>query len=109
MATRPRTAKAGDGIFIARMRASAVVTVLAMFGHQLGWMAMGTQSWLELVLTVPIVLWAGWPFFERGWRSLATRRLNMFTLIALGTGAAFLYSIVAVLAPGLFRLTDSGD
>jgi Cu+-exporting ATPase len=56
----------------------------------------------ELVLTTPVVLWAGWPFFARGAASVATRHLNMFTLIALGTGAAFLYSVVATLAPGAF-------
>ena len=60
------------------------------------------NPWVQLALAGPVVLWAGWPLFERGWRSLATRRLNMFTLIALGAGAAFLYSLVAVLLPGLF-------
>ncbi len=59
-------------------------------------------DWLELALAAPVVLWAGWPFFERGWASVKSRHLNMFTLIALGTGAAFAYSLVAVLAPGLF-------
>ena len=57
-------------------------------------------SWLQLVMSAPVVLWGGWPFFERMGRSLATRNLNMFTLIGLGVGAAFLYSVVAVLAPG---------
>lgn len=60
------------------------------------------SAWVQLVLATPVVLWAGWPFFERGWQSLVTRNLNMFTLIALGTGVAYLYSLVAVLAPGLF-------
>lgn len=60
------------------------------------------SPWLQLALTAPIVLWAGWPFFARGWTSLVTRKLNMFTLIAIGVGAAFLYSLVATLAPGLF-------
>jgi len=58
--------------------------------------------WAELFLATPIVLWAGAPFFQRGWRSVVSRHLNMFTLIAIGTGAAYLYSIVAVLAPGVF-------
>ncbi len=62
----------------------------------------GTSHWVQLALATPVVLWAGWPFFERGWQSLVTRNLNMFTLIALGTGVAYLYSLVAVLAPGLF-------
>lgn len=60
------------------------------------------RNWIQLVLATPVVLWAGWPFFERGWQSLVTRNLNMFTLIALGTGVAWLYSVVATLAPGLF-------
>jgi Cu+-exporting ATPase len=61
-----------------------------------------TANWAQLVLATPVVLWAGWPFFERGWRSLVTRNLNMFTLIALGTGIAWVYSVVATVAPGLF-------
>ncbi len=81
---------------------TAVVTVLAMFGHQLGWMAMNTQSWVELVLTVPIVLWAGWPFFVRGAQSVVNRSPNMWTLISLGTGSAFVYSVVATVAPQVF-------
>ena len=60
------------------------------------------KQWLQLALAVPAVLWCGWPFFQRGWVSIRTRRLNMFTLIAIGTGAAFLYSLVATIAPGLF-------
>jgi len=59
-------------------------------------------GWFELFLATPIVLWAGWPFFERGWASLVHRSLNMFTLIAIGAGAAYLYSVAAVLAPSLF-------
>jgi P-type Cu+ transporter len=61
-----------------------------------------TQAWLKLALATPAVLWCGWPFFERGIASLRSGWLNMFTLIALGTGAAFLYSVVATVAPGLF-------
>ena len=64
-----------------------------------------SNPWVQLALTAPIVLWAGWPFFERGWMSLRTRRLNMFTLVAIGVGAAFLYSLVATVAPGLFPPT----
>ncbi len=79
-----------------------VVTVLAMFGHRLGWFAMATQSWVELVLSLPVVLWAGWPFFVRGWQSIMKRSPNMWTLIGLGTGAAFVYSVVATAAPGVF-------
>ena len=81
---------------------TVVVTVLAMFGHQLGWFAMATQSWVELVLTVPVVLWAGWPFFERGVQSVINRSPNMWTLISMGTGAAFIYSVVATVVPNAF-------
>src|SRR5207249_5188384 len=59
-------------------------------------------AWTQLVLATPVVLWCGWPFFVRGWQSLVNRNLNMFTLIALGTGLAYAYSVAATLAPGLF-------
>ena len=59
-------------------------------------------TWIQLVLAAPIVLWGGWPFFERGWRSVVSRNLNMFTLIALGTGVAFIYSLVATAVPHIF-------
>jgi P-type Cu+ transporter len=62
-------------------------------------------GWIEFALATPVVLWGGWPFFERGWASIVHRSLNMFTLIAIGSGAAYLYSVVAVLAPGLFPAT----
>ncbi|GAB3028879.1 copper-translocating P-type ATPase [Nocardioides flavus (ex Wang et al. 2016)] len=61
-----------------------------------------TSAWLQLVLATPVVLWAGWPFFTRGWESVRTMRLNMFTLIAMGTGVAWLFSVVATVAPGIF-------
>ena len=60
------------------------------------------SNWIQLGLAVPIVVWAGWPFWVRGWQSLVTRHLNMFTLIAIGTGVAMAYSVVATVAPGLF-------
>src|SRR5882757_379012 len=83
------------------------VPVLAvdMGGHLFGIDALlphGMKNWLLLVLATPVVLWAGWPFFVRGVQSVARRSLNMFTLIALGTGVAWLYSVVATVAPGLF-------
>ena len=81
---------------------TVVVTVLAMLGHRLGWFDMGTQSWIELVLSLPVVLWAGWPFFVRCWQSIVSRNPNMWTLIGLGTGAAFVYSVVATVAPQVF-------
>ncbi|MBB3769654.1 Cu+-exporting ATPase [Angulomicrobium tetraedrale] len=62
----------------------------------------GTSHWIQLALATPVVLWAGAPFFVRGWQSLVTRNLNMFTLIAIGTGVAYLYSLIAVFAPGVF-------
>ena len=68
----------------------------------LPFLAPQAQQWLKLALAVPAVLWCGWPFFVRGFASIRSGWLNMFTLIALGTGAAFLYSLVATLAPGLF-------
>ena len=64
--------------------------------------------WIQLALATPVVLWGGYPFFERGWHSLVTRNLNMFTLIALGTGAAYGYSLAATLAPGLFPASFRG-
>ncbi len=78
------------------------ITVLAMFGHRLGWFSMATQSWVELVLSLPVVFWTGWPFIVRGWQSVVHRSPNMWTLIALGTLAAFVYSVVATVAPGWF-------
>ena len=62
----------------------------------------GWLPWLELLLATPVVLWGGWPFFERGWASVVSRSTNMFTLIAMGTGVAYVYSLVATLAPGIF-------
>lgn len=81
---------------------TVVVTVLAMAGHRQQWLSMTQQSWLELVLATPIVLWAGWPFFVRGWQSVLNRSPNMWTLIGLGTGAAYGYSVVAAVAPRVF-------
>jgi Cu+-exporting ATPase len=81
------------------------VFALEMGGHLTGLMMIvsrHTSEWVQLVLATPVVLWAGWPFFERGWVSVRTGRLNMFTLIAMGVGVAWLYSMVAVLAPHAF-------
>jgi P-type Cu+ transporter len=81
------------------------VVILEMGGHvvDLHHLISAKQSvWVQFVFATPVVLWAGWPFFERGWRSVVTRHLNMFTLIAIGTAAAWLYSAVATLAPGIF-------
>ncbi|AFK53293.1 cation transport ATPase [Tistrella mobilis KA081020-065] len=62
----------------------------------------GVSVWIQFILATPVVLWAGWPFFRRGWSSIVNRSLNMFTLIAMGTGVAWTYSVVATLAPGVF-------
>jgi len=81
---------------------TVAVAVLAMLGHRLQWFEMATQSWIELALTLPIVLWGGAPFFVRGAMSIVRRSPNMWTLIGLGTGAAFVYSVAATVAPQLF-------
>ncbi len=84
---------------------AAPVFVLEMGGHLAGLHRLVGQqasNWIQLVFATPVVLWAGWPFFERAWASLRHRSLNMFTLIALGTGAAWIYSIVGTVAPDLF-------
>ena len=62
----------------------------------------GTSNWIQFVLSTPVVLWAGWPFFRRGWASVVDRSLNMFSLIAMGTGTAYVYSLFATFAPNLF-------
>jgi Cu+-exporting ATPase len=84
------------------------VFALEMGGHLTNLhMILGAQlsNWVQLILATPVVLWAGLPFFERAWTSLVTRHLNMFTLIAMGTGVAWLYSVVATVAPGIFPPT----
>ncbi|MBI2104659.1 MAG: copper-translocating P-type ATPase [Candidatus Omnitrophica bacterium] len=92
---------------------SIPVVALAMSemlpGHPLGHLLSGRLSlWLQLALSSPVVLWGGWPFFRRGWGSIVRRRLNMFTLIAIGTGSAYGYSALVVLAPGLFPAAMAG-
>ncbi|MDX0973311.1 heavy metal translocating P-type ATPase [Sinorhizobium medicae] len=87
---------------------SVPVLMLEMGGHLTNLhMVLGAQTsnWIQFVLATPVVLWAGFPFFDRAWKSLVTMRLNMFTLIAMGTGVAWIYSVVATLAPGLFPAT----
>ena len=63
---------------------------------------MSTLAWVQLVLATPVVLWAGWPFFVRAWQSIVNRSLNMFTLIGLGVAVAYLFSVIAVIVPGIF-------
>jgi len=81
------------------------VFVLEMGAHVAGahgWVDPTLSNYIQFAFSTPVVLWAGWPFFERGWQSLVTRNLNMFTLIAIGTGVAYVYSVVATFAPGVF-------
>lgn len=90
---------------------SLPVLALEMGGHLTGLaetIGRTTSNWLQLALATPVVLWAGWPFFERGWQSLVTRNLNMFTLIAMGTGASWIYSVIATLIPGIFPAAFRG-
>jgi len=94
--------------FTRRTWVAAALTVpllaISMVAEMLGvhFVPPAINPWLQLALTAPIVLWAGWPFFERGWTSIVTRHLNMFTLVSIGVGAAFAYSVVATVAPRLF-------
>ena len=82
---------------------SLPVVALEMGGHLFKLpVSESLSNWIQLALATPVVLWAGWPFFVRGWQSIVNRSLNMFTLIAMGTGAAWLYSVVATLAPQIF-------
>lgn len=77
-----------------------LLAMLPMVGIPLDhWLGATTHNWLQMLLSTPVILWCGWPFFERGWRSIVTWNLNMFTLIAIGSGAAYLYSILAILFP----------
>jgi P-type Cu+ transporter len=85
--------------------------VLEMGGHLVGGHGLidpTLSNWIQFVFASPVVLWAGWPFLVRGWQSLATRNLNMFTLIAMGTGVAYLYSLVGTITPGSFPDTFRG-
>src|SRR6266496_6584378 len=90
---------------------SVPVVALEMGGHLTNLhMLLGRNlsNWLQFVIATPVVLWAGWPFFVRGWRSVVTRNLNMFTLIAMGTGVAWVYSVIATLAPNIFPAAFRG-
>ena len=84
---------------------TVVVTFLAMGGHRFGWFPVGARTWIELALTLPVALWAGWPFYVRGVQSVINRSPNMWTLIGLGTSVAFVYSVVATVAPQIFPAT----
>src|SRR4029434_5352033 len=81
---------------------SVPLLVVAMGGHSVAMLPLRAMAWLQLALATPAVLWGGWPFFQRGWASLQNRSLNMFTLIALGVGTAYAYSVMATLFPEIF-------
>jgi Cu+-exporting ATPase len=95
--------------FTRRFRVGLALTI-PVFGLEMGGhlfnidnlVAPQISNWIQLLLATPVVLWAGWPFFDRGWRSIVNRSLNMFTLVAMGTGVAWTYSVIATVAPGLF-------
>ncbi len=126
MALEPKTLSAEEEIspelidMSRRFWGSLVLTVplllLAMSemlpGHPVAHLLGRWYGWLQLIMATPVVLWGGWPFFVRGWSSIVQRRLNMFTLIAIGTGTAYIYSLVATLFPGIFPASfrvASGD
>ncbi len=82
----------------------AMAHLIPVFGRQ-SWVESSVSRWIQFALATPVVCWAGWPFIQRGWRSIVTRHLNMFTLIAIGVGAAFIFSAVAMLIPDVFPHT----
>ena len=91
---------------------SIPVVALEMGGHLTNLhmlLGQALSNWIQFVIATPVVLWAGWPFFVRGWRSLVTRNLNMFTLIAMGTGVAWVYSVVATASPAIFPAAFRGE
>src|SRR5437588_9024173 len=91
---------------------SLPVVVLEMGGHLVGghgWVDQTLSNWIQLVFATPVVIWAGWPFFVRAWQSLLTRNLNMFTLIAMGTGVAYLYSVIGTITPQTLPESFSGN
>ncbi len=114
MALEPRTVSAGEEVnpeyvdMSRRLRWSAALSIplfLIAMGEMvwpMGFLSPRAMVWIQLVLATPVVLWCGWPFFERMWRSFVNRSPNMFTLIGIGTGTAYVYSLVAALAPGIF-------
>jgi hypothetical protein len=114
MALEPMTPTLNDGPspeyadmkrrFVIGLILALPVVALEMGGHLTGlrhYLDGNIANLIQMVLATPVVLWAGWPFFQRGWASVKSRHLNMFTLIAMGTGVAWIYSIAAALAPGI--------
>ena len=119
MALEPKTITAGEvenpeladmtRRFWVAAALSAPLVVLAMTGMSMTWIGHGIRGWLELALATPVCLWAGWPLLVRGARSIQSRNLNMFTLIGLGVLVAYAFSLVAILAPGLFPPAFRGE
>ncbi len=113
MVPTAHTPRSREMSYMARRFWLGVVLTLPLFsmemgGHLLGWhglVAMPTSGWIQFALATPVVLWSGWPFIVRGWRSVVGRHLNMFTLVALGTLVAWLYSTVALVFPDIFPAT----
>ena len=85
-----------------------LIAMAHVFTGAPAWLDSDPSRWIQFMLSTPVVLWAGWPFFVRGWRSVVNRHLNMFTLIAMGIGVAWLYSAVVMLAPGIFPASLRG-
>jgi Cu+-exporting ATPase len=86
----------------------AMAHLIPALGHE-NWIMGDASRWIQFILSTPVVLWAGWPFFERGWNSIVTRHLNMFTLIAIGVGTAYLFSVVVMIVPGAFPTSLAPD
>jgi Cu+-exporting ATPase len=86
----------------------AMAHLIPSLGHE-SWVTGDTSRWIQFVLSTPVVLWAGWPFFKRGWQSLVTWHLNMFTLIAIGVGTAYLFSAGVMLVPGALPISFAPD
>src|SRR5579862_2770924 len=97
-----------DTVLTVPVLAVAMAEYLRPLSALIGWASPKARQWFELAVATPIVLWGGWPFFVRGWRSIVNRSLNMFTLIGLGVGVAYFYSVVATLFPGIFPATFRG-
>ena len=86
----------------------AMAHLIPALGHE-NWIMGDASRWIQFILATPVVLWAGWPFFQRGWHSIVTRHLNMFTLIAIGVGTAYLFSVVVMIVPGAFPTSLAPD
>ena len=110
-APNPELADMSRRFWIGLMLALPVIA-LDMGGHFAGthgWVGQTLSNWIQFAFATPVVIWAGWPFFARGWQSLITRNLNMFTLVAMGTGVAYIYSLAATVAPTIFPPAFRGN